>query len=118
MSIDWARVAPVIVSICIIILVAVVRQYSKAFAAIAATMPINIPLGMWIVTSGSDDPQAALAQFMEAAMINSLPLVVFLLLGWHLARSGHSLIVTITVGYIGWGVALGLVFLVRALLTR
>ena len=52
MSIDWQRVLPVAVSIGIIIAVAVLRQYSKTFAAIAATMPINVPLALWIIYSG------------------------------------------------------------------
>jgi hypothetical protein len=52
MQIDVQRILPVLVSILIIISVAVLRQYSKTFAAIAATMPINIPLGLWIVYAG------------------------------------------------------------------
>ncbi len=46
MTIDWSRVTPVLISIGIIIGIAILRQYSKTIAAIAATMPINIPLRM------------------------------------------------------------------------
>ena len=35
MEIAWGKVAPVIVSIIIIIIIAIVREYSKTFAAIA-----------------------------------------------------------------------------------
>lgn len=117
-NIDWSRVAPVLVSIGIIILIAIVRQYSKAFAAIAATMPVNIPLGMWIVYSGTDDHQAALAEFSQAALMNLVPTVVFLVVAWQLSRNGYSLMATIALGYVAWGVCLGLVFLLRALLAR
>ncbi len=118
MNIDWSRVAPVLVSIAVIIVIAIVRQYSRTFAAIAATMPLNIPLGMWIIYSGSDDHQAALADFSQAAMLNIIPTLIFLVIAWQLARTGHSALETIVVGYVGWAVCLGLVFLLRALLGR
>jgi len=118
MSIDWSRVAPVLVSIGVIILVAIVRQYSKTFAAIAATMPLNIPLGMWIVYSGSEDHQAALSEFGEAAMLNMIPTLLFLLVAWQLSKAGYPILTTIGVGYLAWGVSLGAIFLLRALLGR
>ena len=118
MSIDWARVAPVLVSIAIIILIAIVRQYSKAFAAIAATMPINLPLGMWIVSSGSENPQAALSEFTEAALVNLLPSVIFMLVAWQVSKAGYSLVLTILLGYVAWALSLSFVFLLRALFAR
>src|SRR5450432_1922498 len=116
MNIDWSRVVPVLISIGIIILIAIVRQYSRTFAAIAATMPLNIPLGMWLVYSGSDDHQAALAEFTQAAMINMIPTIVFLIVAWQLSKAGFSALQTILVGYVAWAICLGLVFLIRALL--
>src|ERR1051326_9194653 len=79
MYIDWSRIAPVLVSIAIIIVIAIVRQCSQTLAAITVTMPLNIPLGMWIVYSGSDNHQAAMSEFSEAAMMNIIPTVVFLI---------------------------------------
>ncbi len=118
MNIDWSRVAPVIISIGIIILIAIVRQYSKTFAAIAATMPLNIPLGMWIVYSGSEDRQAAMIEFSQAAAMNIIPTLVFLIVAWQLSKAGYSVIPTIVVGYLAWAICLGLVFLLRALPSR
>ena len=43
MYIDWSRIAPVIVSIAVIIVIAIVRQYSQTLVAITVTMPLNIP---------------------------------------------------------------------------
>ena len=51
---DWQKIIPVIVSIFIIIFIAVVRAYSKTFAAIVSTMPINIALSMWIIYSAEE----------------------------------------------------------------
>jgi hypothetical protein len=118
MSIDWSRVAPVLISIGIIILIAIVRQYSRTFAAIAATMPLNIPLGMWIVYSGSEDRQSAMTEFSQAAAMNIIPTVVFLIVAWQLSRAGYSVIPTIVIGYIAWAICLGLIFLICALVTR
>ena len=118
MNIDWSRVAPVLISIAIIILIAIVRQYSKTFAAIAATMPLNIPLGMWIVYSGSEDRQSAMAEFSQATAMNIIPTVVFLLVAWQLSKAGYSVIPTIVLGYIAWAICLGLVFLLRAILNH
>jgi hypothetical protein len=114
MSIDWARVLPVLVSIAIIIAIAILRQYSQTFAAIAATMPINIPLGMWIVFAGTDDKQVALAQFTEAAMLNILPTFAFLVVSWQMTKAGVPALPTIVVGYLVWAVGLALLFLLRA----
>ena len=49
MSPALRQILPVIVSILIIIAVAILRNYSKTLAAIFATMPINIPLSLWII---------------------------------------------------------------------
>jgi hypothetical protein len=118
MSIDWSRVAPVLISIAIIIVIAIVRQYSRTLAAIVVTMPINIPLGMWLVYSGADDPHAALAEFNEALIWNFVPTIIFLIVAWQLAKAGHSAASTILISYIVWAVGLGIMFLIRALLAR
>ena len=118
MSIDWSRVTPVIVLIAIIIAIAIIRQYSRTFAAIAATMPINVPLGMWIVASGSEDSRAALVEFNNALLINIIPTLIFLVVAWQLSKSGCSVLQTIILGYVAWAVSLGLVFLARAVVAR
>src|SRR5262245_47096452 len=118
MSIDWSRVVPVIVSIGIIVAVAILRQYSRTFAAIAATMPINIPLGMWIIYAGTEDRQAALAEFSEAILLNILPSLGFIVVAWQMTKAGYPLLPTIVAGYVVWAVGLGLIFLIRAQFMR
>ncbi len=113
MTIDWQRVLPVIASI-LIISVAVVRQYSKALAPILATMPINIPLAMWILYEPND--QGGMTQFIRDMSINLLPTLVFLVIAWLASRAGWALAPTIVAGYVGWGVALGALLLARRLL--
>ena len=113
MTIHWERIAPVIVSILIIIAIAILRQYSKVFASIAAVMPINVPLGMWIVAAGEDNPQEALATFSEALLVNIVPTILFLVVAWQMTRAGHGLLPTILVGYAVWAIALLIVFALR-----
>jgi hypothetical protein len=118
MSIDWSRVAPVLISIVIIIVIAIVRQYSRTVAAIVVTMPINIPLGMWLVYSGADDQHEALAEFNQALIFNFVPTIIFLIVAWQLAKAGHSALSTIVISYAVWAVCLGVVLLGKAALGR
>lgn len=113
MTIHWERIAPVIVSILIIIAIAILRQYSAVFASIAAVMPINVPLGMWIVAAGDDNPKEALSTFSEALLVNIIPTIAFLVVAWQMTKAGYGLLPTIGVGYAVWGVGLLLIFALR-----
>ena len=112
MEIAWQKVLPVIVSIIIIITIAVAREYSKTLAAIASTMPINIPLGMWIIASGDGD-KAVMQQFTGALFINIWPTIGFLLVVWLAARAGWGLVPMIAAGYVAWAIGLGAILLGR-----
>lgn len=112
-SIDWSRVAPVLVSILIIIAIAILRQHSKVFASIVAVMPINIPLGMWIIAAGEEDAQGALATFSEALLINIVPTLLFMLVAWQLAKAGYGLLPIVLGGYAVWGFGMVIVFWLR-----
>ncbi len=116
MVIAWERILPVIVSIGVIIGVAILREYSKTLAAITATMPINVPLTMWIVYSTTENDTAGRVQFVEGLLLGIAPTVVFLIVVWLVARAGWALVPTIAAGYSGWGIALLLVFALRRIL--
>lgn len=111
MEIAWGKVAPVIVSIIIILTIAILREYSKPLAAIAATMPINLPLGLWLVYGSST--QAEMEQFARSLALNLIPTFAFVVIAWLAARAGWKLIPMILAGYAGWGVGLFLLMLVR-----
>lgn len=115
MEIVWARVLPVIVSIVIIITVAIAREYSKTLAAVLATMPINIPLALWIVYTGGSS-SGEIEPFARALLINIAPTLIFLLIVWLAARAGWGLLPMLAAGYAGWGAGLGLVFILRQIL--
>ncbi len=110
--IAWERVLPVVVSIGVILLVAVLREHSRTFAAIAATMPINVPLALWIVFSADNDSTSR-AAFAEGLLIGIFPTVLFLIVSWLVVRAGWPLIPTLVAGYAAWGIGLGALLLVR-----
>lgn len=118
MEIAWARIVPVIVSIIIILAVAVLREYSKTFAAIAATMPINVPLALWIAFSAGDTDQAARVAFAQGLLIGIFPTVIFLIVAWLTVRAGWNLVPTIATGYAAWGLSLALLLGVQRLLSH
>ena len=105
MPIAWEKVAPVGLSIVIIIAVALLREKSPAFSAIAATMPINIPLGMFIVWASAIEKTNTMQNFTQNVFINMWPTMVFSLLVLVAARWGWGLVPSIIFGYIGWGVS-------------
>jgi len=111
MEIAWGKVAPVIVWIIIIIIIAIVREYSKTFAAIAVTMPINLPLGIWLVYGGST--KAEMEQFTRSLAFNLVPTFAFVVIAWLAARAGWKLIPIIVTGYAGWAVCLVILMVLR-----
>lgn len=118
-QIDWQKILPVLISIGIIILVAVLRNQSRTIAAIAATMPINIPLAIWIFNAGvSPSEPDALVHFIESMMIGLIPGVIFLFVAYLAARAGWSTLPIILAGYAAWAVSLGIGLLIQAMVRR
>jgi hypothetical protein len=107
---------PVIISICLILLIAYLRNYSKTLAAITATMPINIPLSMWIIYSADQNDSKALVDYTQALMINLVPTILFVIVAWLALRAGWSLIPSLVAGYVMWAVTLGITVAIRAAL--
>jgi hypothetical protein len=114
----WQQVLPVLTSILIIVVVAVLRAYSETLAAITASMPVTIPLALWIVYSGSGGDQTAVVQFIEALLSTLVANVFFIVVIWLAARARWRLVPSLAVGYLTWGVALGLIMGARHLLRR
>lgn len=115
MVIAWQKILPVLVSIGIIILVAILREYSTKLAAVLATMPINIPLALWLVYSGNSNP-SGLADFTGMLFVNIFPTLLFLLVAYLLARAGWGLVPILALSYTSWALSLGALLLLRQLL--
>ncbi len=118
MSEFWRNVGPVVVSILIIIAVAILRAHSRTAAAVLATMPINVPLALWVVYAGAGGDRTVMAQFTQSMLIAIGPTVLFILVVWLAARAGWRLVPMLAVGYCAWSAGLGLTLLGRHFLAR
>ena len=106
-------IIPVLVSIVVIILVAVFEKQSKLAAAITATMPIGATLALWIVYSANNGDRETMEQFSVGLMMGIIPTIGFLIAAWLSSRAGLSLIPMLLVGFIVWGIGLGLILILR-----
>ena len=106
-------ILPVILSIVVIILVAVLEKQNKLFAALAATMPLTTPLALWIVYSSNAGDKTAVSQFSLNLLLGILPTLAFLFTVWLAARSGMKLAPIILTGYSVWAVGAAILYLFR-----
>lgn len=91
------QAVPVLLSVIIIILVAVIQARSRYLAAIIAAMPLTAPLAMWIVFSASEGDQRQTADFVASMVVGFAATLVFVLACW--------------LGFwLAWGFAITLIF--------
>ena len=110
-------VFPVVISVLVIILIAVIENQSKTIAAITAVMPLTAPLALWIVYSSSGGEQAAMSEFTLGLILGLLPTLGFAVAAWLAVRDGWKLGPVLLVGYGAWGIGTLLIALLRNLLT-
>ncbi len=113
MQLKLQDILPVALSVLVIILVAIIEKQSKTFAAITATMPLTIPLTLWIVYSSSAGDKLVVSSFTQDLFLSLLPTVAFAISIWLAARAGVKLIPMIGIGYAVWAVGSGIMLLVR-----
>ena len=106
-------VVPVLLSSVVIILVAVFEKQSKLFAAITATMPLTVPLALWIVYSSSGGNKEAVSQFTLSLFMGLLPTLAFVITIWLAARSGMKLAPMLITGYGVWSIGALILYLLR-----
>ena len=107
---------PVSISITVIILVAVLQRQSKFAAAVFATMPVTIPLTLWIVYSSSRGDPVAVEKFTRSMVSGIIPTVSFVLAIWIGSRSGLKLAPLIVLGYSAWAFTLVCILILRKII--
>ena len=112
----WQDVVPVLISIIVIILVAVLQRQSKLAAAVLSTMPLTAPLALWIVYSLNDGSPTVMGEFSLSLVIGAIPTFGFIVAVWLAARAGLGLGPILLYGYGAWAVMLLLLVGVRRLL--
>ena len=106
-------ILPVLLSIVVIILVAILEKQSKFAAAITATMPIGATLALWIVYSANSGDQATMKDFTTGLLLGIIPTIGFLFAAWFASRAGLKLVPLLVVGYAIWGAFLGVIVILR-----
>ncbi len=109
-------ILPVIFSVIIIILVAILERHSRWVAALTATMPLGAPLALWIVYASVQGEPQEVTQFSFNMLLGILPTVGFLFFAWLGARAGWKLGPIIVIGYAAWGAGLLLLTAVKRFL--
>ncbi len=107
---NWHRTLPVFASILIILAVAVLRDRSKLLATLFATMPINMPLALWVLASGSDATSATLAEYARLFFISLIPGLIWLGVVYVALRGGWTLPGALLAGYAVWGAIIGALY--------
>lgn len=109
-------ILPVLLSIVVILLVAVLEKQSKLIAALTATMPLAAPLALWIVYSSNAGDRTAVSQFSLSLLLGLLPTMAFLIAVWFAARAGLKLGPMIAAGYGVWAAGATALYLFRNIL--
>ncbi len=107
------EILPVGLSIIVLITVALLQRQSKVAAGITATMPVTIPLALWIVYSSTRGERKTLEQFTGGLVSGIIPTAMFVVAIFVSTRLGLKLLPTILVSYLTWALTLGVVFIVR-----
>jgi hypothetical protein len=109
------EILPVLISVLVIIMIAVVEKQSKTVAALTTVMPLTAPLAIWIVYSSSGGERAAMGEFTFGLIMGLIPTFGFAIAVWLAARAGMKLGPIVLVGYGVWGIGTLLIALVRNL---
>ena len=107
------EIFPVLFSVIIIILIAVIEKQSKTVAAITAVMPVTAPLALWIVYSSSGGEQTTMNEFTFGLIMGLIPTFGFVIAAWLAARAGMKFGPIVLTGYSVWGIGTWLVYLLR-----
>ncbi len=103
---------PLVLSFLVLTAVMVLQRSSRLAAALTATMPLTIPLALWIVAAGDQDDPQAMPEFTRGLLWSIWPTVLFVVVIWAASRAGWRLAPTIGAGYLAWG--LGVVAILGA----
>jgi len=106
-------ILPVVFSVVIIIIVAILEKQSKVIAAITATMPLTAALALWIVYTSANGDKTATSQFGLSMIFGFIPTFFFMVAAWIASLAGMKLSGILLSGYGVWAIGAVSVFLLR-----
>ena len=110
------KALPVVASVAIIVLVAIVQERSRDLAAIVATLPLTAPLAAWIVFSASGGDHPHTAEFVRSMLAASIANVLFIVACWYGLQQRWPFALVMLVAFGVWGVLVAVPYLVRRVL--
>jgi uncharacterized membrane protein (GlpM family) len=110
------KALPVIASVAIIVLVAIVQERSRDLAAIVATLPLTAPLAAWIVFSASGGDHQHTAHFVRSMLAASIANVLFVIVCWYGFQQRWPFVVVMVVAFAVWGILVAVPYLARRIL--
>jgi hypothetical protein len=113
-----AKSLPVIVSILIILTVAYLRERSRTLAVLFGTMPINLPLTLWIIFGSGQDNGTTITAFIRSLFLGMIATMLWVLVVWYVVRTGYGLLSAVVAGYAAWGLLIGLLIWRGGLVVR
>ena len=100
----WQEISRILIAFVVIVAVTLLQKQSKLIAAITATMPINVPLAIWILYSSTGGDRASALEFTQSLALGMFPTLGFLLAAWLAFRADAKLAPALVLGYVTWGV--------------
>jgi hypothetical protein len=110
------KVLPVVASVIIIVLVAIVQARSRELAAVLAVMPLTVPLAVWIVFSASGRDYQQTAHFVRSMIAGYLASVAFVVACWYGLRQQWPLPAVMVFAFGLWATLAALPYLIRRIL--
>ena len=108
----------ILVGCALITAVALISDRSRALPGIAATMPINITIILWIIWGKSDGDYMNLQEVTRSMLPGIFSTACFIALCWFGFTRRWSFVMTITVGYLVWAAIVFGPSLLRRLVER
>ena len=101
---SWQEISRILIAFVVIVAVTLLQKQSKLIAAITATMPINVPLAIWILYSSTGGDRVSILEFTQSLVLGIFPTLGFLLAVWLAFRADVKLAPALVLGYATWGV--------------
>ena len=100
---SFSRLFPILASIGIILLIAVLQERSKFLAALLATMPLTAPLALWVVYAANRDKPEQVTAFTASMIPGIIATAAFVVACWVALKLRLPFPLVILGGYAIWG---------------